>query len=161
MLIESLSLDVEDVRLSLARGFNFPAEHGGIPCLSAMLDFIEKGDNHPLWYSDPTLDEPERKRRERSFGICKAAVIKAVVEMAGEEKNEDLLWDDSETTKPGGEFVCKMVEWVKKYVEYMEKAPVDAVADGRDDLVICGSLSLGNLSRRGLFSFHLVMSIFF
>ncbi|EEB98751.1 hypothetical protein MPER_01690 [Moniliophthora perniciosa FA553] len=34
-LIESLSLDVEDVRLSLARGYQFPAEHGGVPVLVA------------------------------------------------------------------------------------------------------------------------------
>jgi len=152
MFIESLSLDVEDFRLSLARGFNFPAEHGGIPCLCGMLDFIQKGDHHPLWYEEGT-DEAERKRREKSFSICKGAVIKAVVEVAGEEMNEDVLWDDCEEN-PGGEFVCKMVEWIKAYVAQKEQRKGDGgdVNDqDRDDLVICASLSLGNLSRRGAF----------
>jgi hypothetical protein len=149
MLIESLSLDVEDVRLSLARGLNFPAEHGGIQCLCIILDFIGKGDHHPLWYQDGT-DEAERKRREKSFAICKAAVIKAVVEVAGEEKNEEVLWDDDEEL-PGGEFVCKMVDWIKAYVSKKENAMDTIPGEGRDDLVICASLSLGNLSRRGTF----------
>jgi hypothetical protein len=158
MLLESLSLDVEDVRLSLARGFNFPAEHNGVPCLCAMLDFIEKGTYHPIWYGDSGIDEAERKRRERLFDICKAAVIKVVVEVAGEEKNEEVLWDDSEEEKPGGEFVSRMVSWIKKYVPGKIGGGVEAKetrikisepSAGRDDLVICASLSLGNLSRRG------------
>jgi hypothetical protein len=144
MLIESLSLDVEDVRLSLARGFNFPAEHGGVPCFCDILRFIEKGDHNPLWYQDGS-DEAERKRREKSFAICKAAAIKAVVEVAGEDKNEEVLWDDCHEN-PGGEFVCQMVRWLKIYVD---KKLQSGAEPGRDDLVICASLSLGNLSRRG------------
>jgi hypothetical protein len=46
-LLESLSLDVEDVRLSLARGLTFPDEHDGIPCLSDMLNFLDCGE-YPL-----------------------------------------------------------------------------------------------------------------
>ncbi|KAJ7685139.1 hypothetical protein DFH06DRAFT_1157579 [Mycena polygramma] len=150
-LIESLSLDVEDVRLSLARGLNFPAEHGGVPCLCTILDFIEDGDYPPFWQT--TFPETDRKRRERVFDNCKAALIKSVVEVAGEERNEDVLWDDSEVNKPGGEFVCRMVHLIKKYVSDMDKStPGAAVAKesfaGRDDLVICASLSLGNLARR-------------
>lgn len=148
-LIESLSLDVEDVRLSLARGLHFTAEHGGVPCLATVLDFIEKGDYPPFWQI--TFTESDRKRRERVFDNCKAALIKSVVEVAGEERNEDVLWDDSED---GGEFVCRMVEWIKKYITDMDKAtpsgdqPKDSFAN-RDDLVICATLSLGNLARRG------------
>jgi hypothetical protein len=158
MLLESLSLDVEDVRLSLARGFDFPAEHNGVPCLCAMLDFIEKGDYHPFWYRDLGIDEAERKRRERLFDICKAAIIKVVVEVAGEERNEEVLWDDSEEEKPGGEFVSRMVSWIKKYVPGKISGGVETQETRiessepharRDDLVICASLSLGNLSRRG------------
>ena len=163
MLIESLALDMEDVRLSLARGFNFPAEHSGIPCLSGMLDFIEKGDYHPLWYTDPATDEPERRKRERSFDICKAAIIKVVVEVAGEEKNEEVLWDDSDK---GGEFVKRMVRWIKDDVarrEVVAQQTTRDLMDGltsvpdshiRDDLVICATLSLGNLARRGMHTFH-------
>jgi hypothetical protein len=151
-LIESLSLDVEDVRLSLARGLNFPAEHGGVPCLCTILDFIEKGDYPPIWQT--AFPEADRKRRERVFDNCKAALIKSVVEVAGEERNEDVLWDESEDNKPGGEFVCRMVHLIKKYVSDMDQsisgaeATKDSLA-GRDDLVICASLSLGNLARRG------------
>lgn len=151
-LIESLSLDVEDVRLSLARGLNFPSEHGGVPCLCTILDFIDKGDYPPFWQT--AFPEADRKRRERVFDNCKAALIKSVVEVAGEERNEDVLWDDSEENKPGGEFVTRMVYTIKKYVADMDRATPDAeVAKdsyaGRDDLVICASLSLGNLARRG------------
>ncbi|KAJ7740657.1 hypothetical protein DFH07DRAFT_838644 [Mycena maculata] len=150
-LIESLSLDVEDVRLSLARGLNFPAEHGGVPCLCTILDFIEKGDYPPFWQT--ALPEADRKRRERVFDNCKAALIKSVVEVAGEERNEDVLWDESEDDKPGGEFVCRMVDLIKKYVSDMNQMipGVDVSREslaGRDDLVICASLSLGNLARR-------------
>ncbi|KAF7322937.1 GTP binding [Mycena chlorophos] len=145
-LIESLSLDVEDVRLSLARGFNFPAEHGGIACLSNILDFIEKGDYPVFWQA--AFPEADRLRRERVFNNCKAALIKTVVEVAGEERNEDVLWDDSET-RPGGEFVCRMVDLIKKYVDDTEaNASGMGSFAGRDDIVICASLSLGNLARR-------------
>ncbi|KAJ7172525.1 hypothetical protein C8R46DRAFT_1086280 [Mycena filopes] len=147
-LIESLSLDVEDVRLSLARGLDFPSEHGGVPCLRTILDFIEKGDYPPFWQT--ALTEADRKRREKVFDNCKAALIKSVVEVAGEERNEDVLWDDSEENKPGGEFVCRMVHLIKKYVSDMDQSTEvarDSFA-GRDDLVICATLSLGNLARR-------------
>ena len=158
MLIESLALDMEDVRLSLARGFNFPAEHDNIPCLSRMLDFIEKGDYHPFWCTDSGTDEAERRRKERLFDICKAAIIKVVVEVAGEEKNEEVLWDDSEK---GGQFVDRMVKWIKDDVakrDLVAQQASGSLIDGlgsqadtriRDDLVICATLSLGNLARRG------------
>ncbi|KAJ7470716.1 hypothetical protein FB451DRAFT_349529 [Mycena latifolia] len=150
-LIESLSLDVEDVRLSLARGLNFPAEHGGVPCLCTILDFIEMGDYPPFWQT--AFPEADRKRRERVFDNCKAALIKSVVEVAGEERNEDVLWDESEDNKPGGEFVCRMVHLLKKYVWDMDQTTghAETAKDsyaGRDDLAICASLSLGNLARR-------------
>ncbi|KAL0946949.1 hypothetical protein HGRIS_013108 [Hohenbuehelia grisea] len=150
-LLESLALDVEDVRLSLARGLTFPAEHGGVPCLSAMLDFIEKSGYPSTWYQASVLDESDIKRKEKAFDICKAAVIKAVVEVAGEERNDDVLWDDSEADKPGGEFICRMVEWVKKYVAVKELPSSEQPAGtiDRDDLAICACLSLGNLARRG------------
>jgi hypothetical protein len=150
-LIESLSLDVEDIRLALARGFCFPAEHLGVPCLSTMLEFIEYGDYPPLWKT--TFTDPERKRKEKAFDICKAALIKSVVEVAGEERNGDVLWEESEET-PGGEFVCKMVRWIKDYVEDIGRSAKNPASDSpdshRDDMVICASLALGNLARRGI-----------
>lgn len=139
-LLESLSLDIEDVRLSLARGVPFPAEHNGVPCLSNILDFIEKGAYPPLW-SSSGLDSG----LEKKFDICKAALIKAIVEVAGEDKNEDVLWDETEEDHPGGLFVTRMVDWIKTYA--------GAATAGRDDLIICATLSLGNLARRGQSSF--------
>jgi len=153
MLIESLSLDVEDIRLSLARGLHFPAEHSGLPCLSIILDFIENGTYPPSW-SLPVIDAADRKRKSKAFDICKAALIKTVVEVAGEERNEDVLWDDSEPAKPGGDFVDRMVNWLKRYVSDMDTAvhdPERALLVDRDDMVICASLALGNLARRGMY----------
>lgn len=146
-LIESLSLDLEDIRLSFARGYHFPAEHNDVPCLSAILDFIQDGNYSPLWKHVPTITGAELKRKEKEFDICKAALIKAVVEVAGEEGNEDVLWDDSEASKPGGDFVWRMIQWLKGYVHDMDGGQGDY--HGRDDMAICASLSLGNLARKG------------
>ena len=131
-LLESLSMDVEDVRLSLARGLTFPDEHDGIPCLSDMLNFLDCGEYPPWWVGDP-----DRAAYERIFENCKAGIIRAVVEVAGEQKNTDILWDESEDDKPGGEFVSWMVQWIRK----AEK--------GKEGLVICATLTIGNLVRRG------------
>ncbi|KAG9318442.1 hypothetical protein JVU11DRAFT_533 [Chiua virens] len=142
--IESLALDVEDIRLSLARGFVFPAEHQNIPCLSAILDFIEQGSYAPLWYvqHDTGLDDSEVRSQEKAFDDCKAAVIKAVVEVSGEEKNTDVLCDDSEEIYPGGKFISRMVNWVRVFVT------AGSHGNLRDDMVICATLALGNLTRR-------------
>ncbi|KAF5381116.1 hypothetical protein D9615_003916 [Tricholomella constricta] len=152
MLLESLSLDVEDIRLALARGLDFPAEHSGVRCLSIILDFVEHGSYPSLWNS-PVLDDAERKRKEKAFNICKAALIKCVVEVAGEERNEDVLWDDSAPEKPGGLFVYRMVAWLKRYVQDMDATTAERAPDAqstfdREDMVICASLALGNLARR-------------
>ncbi|KAF9264723.1 hypothetical protein L218DRAFT_972334 [Marasmius fiardii PR-910] len=143
-ILESLSLDVEDVRLSLARGYQFPAEHSGVPCFGYILDFLEKGGISPLWKEMPASFDS--KRKEKAFDMCKAALIKSVVEVVGEEHNEDVLWDDSEPGTPGGEFVNRMVQWLRKFVADMDSS--DGTSSHRTDLVICASLSLGNLARR-------------
>ncbi|KAL0580235.1 hypothetical protein V5O48_001740 [Marasmius crinis-equi] len=142
-LLESLSLDVEDVRLSLARGYQFPAEHSGIPCFDYILDFLEKGTISPFWKEMPASFDS--KRKEKGFDMCKAALIKSVVEVVGEERNEEVLWDDSEDT-PGGQFVTRMARWLKQYVADQESG--EGTFSTRTDLVICASLSLGNLARR-------------
>ena len=145
--LESSALDVADVRLSLARGFTFPAEHHDIPCLSVMLDFIEKGNYSPLWYvqSESGLEGGDVGKKEKAFDDCKAAVIKAVVEVSGDDRNLDLLWDDSDESRPGGEFVSRMIDWIRAFVS-------DGTHEnGRDDLVICATLSLGNITRGGMY----------
>lgn len=147
MLIESLSLDIEDIRLSLARGLHFPAEHSGIPCLSVILDFVENG-NYPSVWEFSFIDEADKKRKSKLFDICKGALIKSVVEVAGEDKNEDVLWDDLDPDKPGGAFVDKMVSWLREHVHDAPGGLEESSATARDDMIICASLSLGNLARR-------------
>lgn len=138
-LLESLCLDVEDIRLSLARGLTFPdGEHGGVECLSDMLAFVEHGDYPSYWSHEPPI---ERAAKEKGLNICKAAIIKAIVEVAGDEKNTDILWDDSEEERPGGKFVSTMVHWIRQHKNIKDT--------NRDDLLICATLSLGNLVRRG------------
>ncbi|KAL1947755.1 hypothetical protein VTO73DRAFT_13479 [Trametes versicolor] len=145
-LIESLCLDVEDVRLSLARGLTFPdGEHGGVACLSELLTFVEKGDYPPHWASESS---GERANKEKGFDVGKGALVKAIVEVAGEEKNTDTLWDDSETDTPGGVFVSRMVEWIRTHKSLKE--------GNRDDLIICATLSLGNICRRDAHSTAIV-----
>lgn len=136
-LLESLCLDVEDIRLSLARGMSFPDEHGGIPCLTHMLAFLDRGDYPPFWSSESS---GERSTMEKSFDFCKAAVVKAVVEVAGDEKNIHTLWDESDAAKPGGAFVNIMVQWIRTHRSLKDT--------NRDDLIICATLSVGNLVRR-------------
>jgi hypothetical protein len=136
-LLEALALDDEDVRLSLARGTAFPDEHDGVRCLGEILEFIDRGDYHPLWKDLPG----DGVQRERTLDFCKAALIKAVVEIAGEEKNVDVLWDDSDEKQPGGTLVGQMVQWIKTHKDLKD--------NHRDDLLVCASLTLGNLLRHG------------
>lgn len=57
-------------------------------------------------------DESNVKGWEKTLGLCKGAVIKGVVTLAGEEAIANILWEAEES---GGWFVQKMVEWVKMY----------------------------------------------
>jgi hypothetical protein len=139
--IESLSLDIENVRISLAQGFKFPSAGSS---LSIILDFIEQGEYSPLWGNAP--DDFDVSRKKKAFDMCKAALIKTVVEVAGEEGAEKSLWDETDE-KSGGEFVSRMVGWLKGYVSDMSTGC--GMFFDRIDLAICASLSLGNLTRTG------------
>ena len=86
-MIESLAMDDEEIRLSLARGLSFPAEHGGVPCLSDMLAFVDRGDYPPFWVDGGS----EGVQRQKGFDHCKAAIIKSIVELAGDEGSLDVL----------------------------------------------------------------------
>ncbi|KAF8654090.1 hypothetical protein AX16_003623 [Volvariella volvacea WC 439] len=152
-ILESLSLDVEEVRASLARGYRSNSEHKGVPCLATILEFVEHGTFPAVW-SNPAFGPNWKSRKEKSFGICKGALVKAVVEVAGERGNIDALWDNTDTARPGGVFVEKMVNWIKRYTLQTESIELDQPTNDqahgihRDDLVICASLSLGNLASR-------------
>ncbi|KAL1746374.1 hypothetical protein HDZ31DRAFT_62274 [Schizophyllum fasciatum] len=144
-VLESLCLDVEDVRLALARGYHDPeGEHLGIPCLSIMLDFVEHGGYPPMWST--VFDGAELRKKEKAFDVCKSAIVKAIVEMSGEERNERVLFA---ATGDGGPYVERMVGWIKAFVKSADEANSENPLP-RDDLVICASLSLGNLARREL-----------
>lgn len=132
-------MDVEDVRLALARGKSL---NEAPPCLDYMLDFIERAEYLQEWLqSEIPLEESNRWKQ--TVDLCKTAIIKAVVELSGEENNLETLWDIS---KPDG-FVGRMLEWLKD--------AYDQPQANRDDLVICSTLSLGNLIRQGKIFSHM------
>jgi len=85
-LLEALALD-DNVRLLLMCGPVFPDEHDGAHCLGEMLKSIDCGDYHPPWKDMPG----DVLQHGCMFDFCKAALIKAVVGIAGEEKNIDVL----------------------------------------------------------------------
>jgi hypothetical protein len=137
MLLESLTLDSEDIRLALAED----ASH-----LRTILRFIEVAQPLPDWRTNDNTGK-DKARWEKTVGLCKGAVIKALVTVAGEDKATSKLWDDTKLdggnqTAPGGWFVAALLAWIK---QYRTVKPSDA----RDDLVICATLALGNLARRG------------
>lgn len=106
-----------------------------------MLAFIEHGAPFHL----PSSDATEQESKEKTMGRCKAAIINAVTEVTGDKKNIDVLWDDSDRQRPGGRFVEKMVGWIRD-----NKHAVVSKAEGaRDDLVICASVAVGNVARKG------------
>lgn len=134
-LLESLTMDVEDVRLALARGKSL---NEAPPCLDYMLDFIEGAEYLPEWFVSE-IPQEEINRWKQTVDLCKTAIIKAVVELSGEENNLETLWDIS---KPDG-FVARMLKWLKDAYERPQAY--------RDDLLICSTLCLGNLIRQGKF----------
>lgn len=134
-LLETLTMDVVDVRLALARGMTFPEEHNGQSCLTTLLDFVEYGRAPPYWAE---ASEGDSKRWSTTLEICKAAVLKAVVETSGEDNNMEVLWDLSESNPSG--FVSRMLRWLREATE--SPSP-------RDDLIMCSALCLGNVVRRG------------
>jgi hypothetical protein len=133
-LLESLALDSEEVQVFLARtAASGPSDTEPGPLLKSILDFVEFGNYPPYWSKETPS---ERAKREKGFDLCKAAVIKTVVEVTGATRCIDTLWDLS---RPNGWFVSRMINWIRTNV-----------TGTRDDLVVCATLSLGNLARRGM-----------
>jgi hypothetical protein len=75
----------------------------------------------------------------------------------GEEKNEDILWDETNPEHPAGLVVERLVDWIKGYTAKLDAG--DKTSVDRDDLAICASLSLGNLARKGAFNFAFLQSV--
>ena len=133
-LLEGLSLDSEEVRMYFAESLSLPPEQS---LILQLIDFIEKGEYPDYWNLD---GEQERQQREKAFDVCKAGSIKALVSIAGETMAMDKLWGD-------GEFLVQRVaNWITTGT---------ASGSKRDDLIIAGCLTLGNLARKG-FSYFLL-----
>lgn len=145
-LLEALVMDDEEVRLALVTDFKTPLQSGGASCLSEMLNFIEHG-TLPPYYGSSSDEAPDvdYSAKATSFARCKAAIVKAVVEVAGEDKSMEILWDDTseDKEKPGGEFVDRMVQWIRTH------KTLAMGESNRDDLIICATLCLANLVRKG------------
>lgn len=128
-LIEALSLDSEPARLAFGKPSSTPTADKQT-LLSTLLDFIEHAD-YPVYWS---LDgEEELKKREKAFDLCKAGSIKALVSIAGEGDAMDALWESPDKV------VNRMVSWIN--IQGRNKVH-------RDDLVIAGCLTLGNIARK-------------
>lgn len=140
--IESLTNDEEQVRALLVNPVECSSAHAvGDPNtpLVRLLGFVERGAPPNYWHAEP---ESERNGWEKTFGFCKGAIIKGIVALADEDP-QGVLWGPNEAD--GGWFVKRMVNWVKDY-------PVSVsvrLDEERDDLVICATLCLANLGRRG------------
>ncbi|KAG8970801.1 hypothetical protein FRC03_000018 [Tulasnella sp. 419] len=132
MLFESLSLDSESIRKVIA------APDPSSTPLQALVRFVELAEP-PAYWDDSRVDGKDKQKWEKSLGTCKAALIKAVVTVAGEDKNMDVLWDDKDG---GGWFVKKMLAWIRTHPKAI------GVDYARDDLAICATLALGNLARK-------------
>ncbi|CAE6421699.1 unnamed protein product [Rhizoctonia solani] len=135
-LLESLTLDSEAIRLAIASDANL---------LRIIIRFIEFAQPLPEWRTNDSTGK-DKAKWDKKVGLCKGAVIKALVIVAGEDKAISKLWDDTKLdggnqAAPGGWFVAAMLAWIKQYRN------VDP-SDARDDLVICATLALGNLARR-------------
>lgn len=133
-LLESLAIDSENIQKLIGQSITSADLEDGLgPLLKDLTNFVELGDCPPYW----SLEIPsERQKHIKSFEMCKAAVIKTIVEVAGCPSSMDILWDFSQ---PSGWFVSSMIKWVKLDFK-----------DERNDLrLICATLSLANLSRRG------------
>ncbi|KAG8899378.1 hypothetical protein FRB99_006760 [Tulasnella sp. 403] len=152
MIIESLALDSEAARVEWATTRNPESTPTERSLLESLVDFIEKAYPPPYWSS--TASPEKRKVWEDKLALSKAAVIKAVIAIAAEDKNLDVLWDAKSEDYPGGWFVQRMVGWIKG----VQLGSTDAPDQGRDDLVICATLSLGNLARKAPNALRLVNS---
>ena len=110
--------------------------------LTQLLRFIERGESLSDWSEE---SESDRKGWEKTLGFCKGAIIRGIVNLAGEEGQFNVLWGQNGPHE--GWFVQKMIHWIKDY-----PAAVEARRDEeRDDLAICATLCLGNLARKGRF----------
>lgn len=146
MLVDALTTDEERVRalLLISTGKASSASSLDSPFVH-LIRFAETGGPLPYW-RDGLNEQKSRPQWEKTLGVCKGAVIKAIVTVAGEKSQMDVLWGANDPN--GGWFVEKMLTWIREYPASKEARNDEE----RDDLVICGTLCLGNLARTGVFT---------
>ncbi|CAG8479375.1 10438_t:CDS:10 [Acaulospora colombiana] len=113
-ILEITSLDNDEIQQILVQDGLFPA----------LLDFLE--------FSREPQDHDERI--VKSYGECKAAVLKIVVATTSSDRNMNPLFEDPVILR-------RLLHWMNLGPE-------------RDDLQMCAALSLGNLARSG--TFHVI-----
>ncbi|EJU05755.1 hypothetical protein DACRYDRAFT_98363 [Dacryopinax primogenitus] len=139
MSLESLALDLAEVRQLLGRSAASHTPENSY--LAQIIRFVEQVQAPSYWSEHSDKD---RKRWERTLAFCKAAVIKAIIAVSGEDANLDVLWNEKDES--GGWFVKTMLKWIRSY---KPRTKVNANEDdGYHDMAICGTLALGNLARK-------------
>ncbi|CAI2179441.1 890_t:CDS:10 [Funneliformis geosporum] len=106
-ILETVALESDDVQQILVRNNLFPI----------LLDFLE--------FSNPPLNCEQRIIK--SYGECKAAVLKVIVSVTMSDSNMDPLFNDAI-------LLNRFLHWLNSSTD-------------RDDLQMCSALSLGNLAR--------------
>ena len=141
--LESLALDSEDVQAYLAQTATSDPSQCSPALIKDILDFVEFGNYPPYWSREIPS---EKAKREKEFDMCKAAIIKTVVEVTGALQCINVLWD---LNTPTGWFVSRLIRWIQTNV-----------TSPRDDLVVCATLCLGNLARRGVYyALHICINL--
>ena len=118
-LIEALILDEERARalLLISTGkSSSPTSHDS-PFVH-LIRFVECAGPLPYWRAGPA-ERRERPAWEKSLGLCKAAVIKAIVTVAGEYSQMGVLWGQNDPHR--GWFVEKMLSWDQR-IPYLERS---------------------------------------
>ena len=130
-IIESLSLDSESARVVMATD----------DVLKPLVQFIEHC-GYPQSWSRAT--EADRQSMQKIYNICKGALITTLTSVSGETRNSDVLWNDDSNTNSISWFASKMLDWIFSFAEDIKEGK-----ESREDLVICGTLCIGNLIREG------------
>jgi hypothetical protein len=133
---EALPLTEDEVRTSL-----LSTKTGSGSPLKDILQFVEDGSPPPYLEKESKYDVD---RWHKSFGLSKGGIVKAVVNISGEEPNLEILWDGADgKSEQGGWFVQRMVELIRS------QSALWGSNGQRDDLIICATLVLGNMARTG------------
>jgi hypothetical protein len=130
IILESLSLDSEVARISMASD----------DVLKPLVKFVENDGYPKSWSRAITTD---RESMQKTFDICRGAMITVLTSIAGETHNSDKLWGS--TPDPSSWFATTMLRWISLF-----SADLKEGRETREELAICGTLCIGNLAREGV-----------